>query len=462
MEYRPEQFSHILPEARRAMDDLNKRTGVHFDPGTWDEQDEKMRMEFKQHNDRLYKMFEITLSQKEFTAAQAQYTFGLSGLMKSKGKCEKGDGLRVLHFWLSTLSRVSTAKIEEVETDLQCLPVLFGRGGVQQIVEAVAAAEELLERGEEMECVVQYKTVLQICQVLTKKNPLFVRLHEEYLRASVVAERRNSITDLRHLMGDIKEVCEKICGGAGDDTKSMKVNIGLKVFSVSEWGTGRTDDGHQKQENGSEGTGTFASKDMNKRKWEGGGNTYGGGSKIYQKNTNKNIHVNAAQENPMCRYDKCGEKAFRHRKDRGGHTHESGMCFDHFVEAVREGKKEKPGGVPLKGGKKMVLKRGDNLKWGFKILSVKTEEEDENPIQKMLKLGRAEEGGEEERVFHTFLRDQDVVRKSLGEMVVESEGVFDLADLDEERGLGYTKRNLGAWEGSIMGEGNYPVISNTQ
>ena len=161
------------------------------------------------------------------------------GLVKTTGKCEKGDGLRILHFWLSTLSKVSTAKIEEVETDLQCLPVMFGLGGVRQIMEAVTAAEELLERGEEMECVVQYKTVLQICQVLTKNNPLFVRLHEEYLRASVVAERRNSIADLRTLMGDIKEVCDKICGGAGDDTRSIKVNMELKVSRCLNLGQGK-------------------------------------------------------------------------------------------------------------------------------------------------------------------------------------------------------------------------------
>jgi hypothetical protein len=48
IEYRPEQYSFVLPEARRSMDDLNRRTGVHYNPGTWDEQDEGVRNDFKQ------------------------------------------------------------------------------------------------------------------------------------------------------------------------------------------------------------------------------------------------------------------------------------------------------------------------------------------------------------------------------------------------------------------------------
>jgi hypothetical protein len=119
MVHRPDQFSHILPEARRAMDDRSRRTGVHYDPGSWDEQDEKIRAEFKQQNDRLYKMFEITLHSKELTQAKAQCAFGLSGLRKTKGKCEEGDSLRILRFCLSTLLKVSTAEIEAFETDLQ-------------------------------------------------------------------------------------------------------------------------------------------------------------------------------------------------------------------------------------------------------------------------------------------------------------------------------------------------------
>jgi hypothetical protein len=274
-----------------------------------------------------------------------------------------------------------------------------------------------------------------------------------------VAERRNSIADLRTLMGDIKEVCDKICGGAGDDTRSVKVNMGLKVFSVSEVGARETNAGYQNGGNNG-GIGSINSKEL-KRKWsDGDGKTYVGEGQKHQ-NKNKETYVNAAQESPVCRYDKCGEKAFRHKKERGGHMHESGMCFDHFVEAVREGKKDKPGGVPLKGGKKMVLKRGENLKWNFKILSVKTEEENKSPIQEMLKLARTD-GGEEERVFHTFLRNQDTLKKSMMNMIVESEGVFDLADLDEKEG--YRNVRQDSWvqgEGTMWGE-TYPVISNTQ
>ena len=435
MVYRPDQFSHILPEARRAMDDRSRRTGVHYDPGSWDEQEEKIRTEFKQQNDRLYKMFEITLQSKELTQAKAQYTFGLSGLRKTKGKCEEGDGLRIMHYWLSNLSKVSTAEIEAVETDLQCLPIKFGTGGVQQIREAVSEAEDLLERGDEMECMVQYKTVLQICKVLMKKNPLFVRLHEEYLKATIVAERRNSIDDLRKLMGDIKEVCDKICCGAGDDTRSVKVNMGLKVFSCipvaeeteTEKGQNQKWIGSIKEEN------KKRKREGNEPEWQGHGREFIQKAKTYEKQQQEKQTVNIAQEGPGCKKDKCMEKAFRHRKDRGGHVHESGLCFECFVDAVRDGKQDKPKGVQLKGGKKMVLKRGEDMKWFFKILAVKISEDTEEPIQSMLEQGRAEEKGEEERVFHMFAQQR---KKSYKEAVVESEGMFDLSDLCPEKDEG--------------------------
>ena len=79
----------------------------------------------------------------------------------------------------------------------------------------------------------------------------------------------------------------------------------------------------------------------------------------------------------------------------------------------------------------MIMKRGEDMKWNFRILSIQMEEDDEGPIQKMLKRNRAEEGGEEERIFHTFIQSQGEVRKSTRNMVIESEGTFDLADLEE-------------------------------
>ena len=418
MESRPDQFSFVLPEARRSMDDLNKRTGVHFEPGTWDEQEERMRGEFKQQNERLFKAFELYSTPQELTASQSQYTYGLSGLMKSKGKCEKGDGLRILHYWLSTLSRVSTARIEEIETELQCLPVLFGTGGVKQIQEAVVKAEELLERGEEMECVVQYKTVLQIYQVLTQKNPLFVRMHDEYLRATVVAERRNSITDLRALMGDIKEVCDKICGGAADITKSVKVNLGMNVFSVTPASENRGNVYNLKNEETQKVSEVEKSQ---KRKFEDRGSS--------QQQQQRKWNVDGVQTGLACRFDKCQEKAFHHKKERGGHVHESGMCFEHFVESVREGKKENPQGVPLKGGKKMILKRGEDMKWSFKIMAVKEKERSE--IQDMLAWSEAGNTADE-RIFSTFVRNKREREDKLSSMYVECEGTFDIADLEEE------------------------------
>ena len=78
----------------------------------------------------------------------------------------------------------------------------------------------------------------------------------------------------------------------------------------------------------------------------------------------------------------------------------------------------------------MVLKRGEDMKWSFKILAVKFSEDTEEPIQRMLEQGRAEEKGGEERVFHMFA--QQIKRKEQ-EAVVESEGMFDLSDLFSEK-----------------------------
>jgi hypothetical protein len=353
-----------------------------------------MRGEFKQQNERLFKAFELCSTPQELTASQSQCTYGLSGLMKSKGKCEKGDGLRILHCWLSTLSRVSTARIEEIETELLCLPVLFGTGGVKQTQEAVVKAEELLERGEEMECVVQCKTALQTYQVLTQKNPLFVRTHDECLRATVVAERRNSITDLRALMGDIKEACDKISGGAADITKSVKANLGMNVFSMTPASENRGKFYNLKNEDTQKLPKVEKSQ---KRKFEDRGNSS-------QQQRQRKWNADGVQTGQICRFDKCQEKAFNHKKERGGHVHESGTCFEHFVESVREGKKENPQGVPLKGGKKMILKRGEDMKWSFKIVAVKGKERSE--IQDVLAWSEAGKNAADERIFSAFVRNK--------------------------------------------------------
>jgi hypothetical protein len=308
IECRPELFAFIMAEAKRSMEDRSRKTGVHYNPSSWDEMDENVREKFKQQNGKLFKCFELNLTSSEFTAAKAQYSYGLSGLEKTIGKCDEGNGLRILHYFLSHLSKVSTASIEEVETDLQCLPILFGLGGVNKIKEAVAAAEQLLEKGEDMDCTVQYKTVLQICQVLCKKNPLFVSVHEKYLRPNVVAERRNSIADLRMLMGDVKEVCEKISGGTGDDTKSVKVNLTMRGITVNnilnEWEGGGQP--NQRKTNSNESRGAVQYRDpeiKRKREAEGGrGNT----------STNP-AHAMSAQAPPECRHAKCQERAFRTR-----------------------------------------------------------------------------------------------------------------------------------------------------
>ena len=451
LECRPELFSFVMAEAKRSMEDLSKKTGVHYNPSTWDEMDENVREKFRQHNGKLFKCFEMNSNSTEFTASKAQYSYGLSGLEKTKGKCEEGNGLRILHYWLSHLSKVSTASIEEVETDLQCLPLLFGLGGINKVKEAVATAEQLLEKGEEMDCTVQYKTVLQICQVLCKKNSLFVSIHEKYLRPSVVAERRNSIADLRMLMGDVKEVCEKISGGSGDDTKSVKVNLTMRAFSVCGLTGGGGNEsfnnggGGYENKNTSTGQVQYRASETKRRRDEEGG-----------MKQQMNPHAFSAQESPVCRHAKCEERAFRHKKEHGGNVHESGMCFDHFVEAVREGKKEKPGGVPLKGGKTMVLRRGEDKKWKFQILSIavidgdagmagrnvrqKTflKEASNGSIQEILNDIERETKREENEATHAFSavlgkKSDREQQKEFEKMIVEYEGGFDMEDLGSER-----------------------------
>ena len=150
-------------------------------------------------------------------------------------------------------------------------------------------------------------------------------------------------------------------------------------------------------------------------------------------NTSTNpAHAMSAQASPECRHAKCQERAFRHKQERGGAVHESGMCFDHFVEAVREGKKEKPGGVPLKGGKTVVLKRGEDKRWKFQILSVtvghENGEEDRRVRQRTL------EEGESSHAFSAMLKmkQEELDQKMFEQLVVESEGGFDIGDLGSE------------------------------
>ena len=50
--------------------------------------------------------------------------------------------------------------------------------------------------------------------------------------------------------------------------------------------------------------------------------------------------------------------------------HASKMCFDHFLLGVEDSKLQKPLDMPIKGGKTMIAKRGDDKKWEYKIFNV--------------------------------------------------------------------------------------------
>jgi hypothetical protein len=207
----------------------------------------------------------------------------------------------------------------------------------------------------------------------------------------------------------------------------QETNMGLKVFSCipvaeeteTENGQNQKWIGSIKEEN------KKRKREANEPEWQGHGREFIQKARTCEKQQQGKQKVNMAQEGPGCKKDKCVEKALRHRKDRGGHVHECGLCFDCFVDAVRDGKKDVPAGVQLKGGKKMVLKRGEDVKWSFKILAVKCSEDAEEPIQRMLEQGRAEEKRGEERLCHMFAQQ---IKRNEQEAVVESEGMFDLSD----------------------------------
>ena len=61
-----------------------------------------------------------------------------------------------------------------------------------------------------------------------------------------------------------------------------------------------------------------------KRKFEERGNSS-------QQQHQRKWNVDGVQTGQICRFDKCQEKAFHHKKERGGRVHESGMSIKTIV-----------------------------------------------------------------------------------------------------------------------------------
>jgi hypothetical protein len=74
---------------------------------------------------------------------------------------------------------------------------------------------------------------------------------------------------------------------------------------------------------------------------------------------------------PTCIYDGCTRPAFSHKRGRGGHLHGSKMCFDHFLLGVEDSTLSKPVGIPIKGGKTMITKRGEDKSWEHKMSNIR-------------------------------------------------------------------------------------------
>ena len=146
---------------------------------------------------------------------------------------------------------------------------------------------------------------------------------------------------------------------------------------------------------------------------------------------------------PDCRYDGCTRPAFAHKKERGGELHASKMCFDHFLLGVEDSKLAKPIGVPIKGGKTLVAKRGEDKKWEYKVFNVQlrchdkldmlrrktflTQIKDED-AENLLKALRDEmDGAGGMKIYHTKIETEGFEWDNI---VAEYEGSFDLPEAD--------------------------------
>ena len=362
VECQPQKFGFCSHEIRRTLKDFNKRKGTHYSAPDQSEVNEKLRERYITSNNALYKEFEVHVSTADFAAAHRPYSYGTNGGSSSDNwPCAEGDGLRILHFFVTRLVKVDCDHIESIEADLLDCPALFGVGDPHDAVEKVNA---VLDEAERVDAQVSYRVILRICDVLSKRHPLFGGLHSEKLKPSAITERRNARPELIRLMTEISTILINI----GENTahwKANQVNVSsvVRTFHISSIA-----DFQERKEPEREGSSVYRVQEK-----------ASGLKTKNEKAPDNKRKANAVTDNskPICRYKDCNRPAFCHKKERGGELHGSKMCFDHFLFSVEDSKLQKPLGIPLKDGKTMVAKRGEDKKWEYKIFNVQVKVQDE-------------------------------------------------------------------------------------
>jgi hypothetical protein len=355
-ESQPQKFGWCLHEIRRTLKDYNKRKGTYYCAPDSSEVDEKIRERFITSNTALYKEFQVQVPAADFAAAHRTYNYGTNGgSCSDPWPCAENNGLRILHYFITRLVKVDCEHVENVEAELLSCPTMFGMGDPQAAVEKTST---LLDEAERVDAQVGYRVVLRICDVLSKRHPLFASLHAKKLQPSAITERRNARPEMFRLMTDISTILINI----GENTAHWKANqiqvdIGIKTYNcivldantqpvIRETVVSNVDTKINQVGNAGE---------ERKRKAAPTGNS--------------------SSDKPTCQYKDCTRPAFCHKKERGGEMHASKMCFDHFLLGVEDSKLQKPLGIPIKGGKTMVAKRGDDKKWEYKIFNVQMNNE---------------------------------------------------------------------------------------
>ena len=372
-ESQPQKFGWCLHEIRRTLKDYNQRKGTYYCGVDNSEVDEKLRERFTTSNTALYKEFQVHVPAADFAAAHRTYNYGTNGGSSSDPwPCAEGNGLRILHFFVTRLIKIDCEHVENIEADLLSCPTLFGMGDPQAAVEK---DEQPFGRSR-VDAQVGYRVVLRICDVLSKRHPLFASLHAKKLQPSAITERRNARPEMFRLMTDMSTILINI----GENTTHWKsnqvqVDVGIKAYNCFVVGAGsQPTQRDQIVSNVEAGVHQVQNAD-NKRKAAPPANNGG--------------------DNPICRFKDCTRTAFRHKKERGGEVHGSKMCFNHFLLGVEDSKRQKPVGVPIKGGKTMISKRDDDKKWQYKVFNVQMNNEVTRLRQETFLKAIAKEDAEE-------------------------------------------------------------------
>jgi hypothetical protein len=418
----PQKFGWILHEIRRTLKDYNKRKGTYYSAMSENEVDEKLRPRFKICNDALYREFEVHTPRADFQAAHRPYSYGTNGGSSSdQWACSEGNGLRILHFFVTRLIKVDCEHVEGIEADLMDCPSLFGTGNPSDAVDKVNV---ILDEAERVDAQVGYRVVLRICDVLSKRHPLFSNLHTEKLKPSAVTERRNARPELFRLMTEVATILINI----GDNEQHWKVNqvkveIGIKTYAANVIMVNAVNEPVR-----NEGRGIAKISQVDQQR-------------LPEK---RKADPQSAGGKELCRHENCQRPAFCHKKERGGQVHGSKMCFDHFLLGVEDSKLSKPVGIPIKGGKTMIAKRGADKSWEDKIFNFRLKEHDgvekvrQNTFLKRIGNEDAEEllralhnefdnNSGELKVYQTSVDENGTNWENFAS---ESGGTFDLPDVD--------------------------------